>query len=234
MTKPVVGINCDMESGQAKGPRLFLYTSYFDAVIRAGGLPILLPPLEDHRDLHQALARCDAVLLTGGGDLDPSSYGASPHEATRIAEKRRLDFDLTLAKAVLERGMPVFGICMGAQLLNVAAGGTLIQHLDTSATHQQSKRAAEIVHKVAVSADSALTRIVGQGPLGVNSTHHQAVDKVAPGFAVVARAQDGVIEAIERPGAPLTFAVQWHPERLLAHQRHRNLFEALVASSRQV
>lgn len=234
MTKPVVGINCDMETGDPKGDRLFLYTDYFDAIVRAGGLPVLVPFLEDPADLEQALAGCDAVLLTGGGDLAPSSYGASPHEATRAAQKRRLDFDLALAKAVLDRDMPVFGICMGAQLLNVAAGGTLIQHLETSATHQQNARAAEIVHQVTVVPGSLLARILGEEPLGVNSTHHQAVNNVAPGFAVSAHAPDGTIEAIERPGTPLTFAVQWHPERLLEHQRHRKLFETLVASSRQL
>jgi len=227
-----VGINCDFRTGDSKGDRLFLYTYYFDAMIRAGGLPILLPFLEEARDLEQALSGCDAVLLTGGDDLDPASYGAVSRNETNIADKRRLQFDLALAKAALQRRMPVFGICMGAQLLNVAAGGTLIQHLETSDTHRQSKRASEIVHDVTVSAGSRLAGIVGEGTLGVNSSHHQAIDKVAPGFTVVARDQDDVIEAIERAGDPLTFAVQWHPERLLARPRHMRLFRALVEGTR--
>lgn len=233
MTKPVVGINCDMKRDDPKRDRLFLCTDYSDAVLQAGGLPILLPFLEEARDLEQALSSCDAVLLTGGDDLDPASYGAARRDETNIAAKRRLKFDLALARAALQRRMPVLGICMGAQLLNVAAGGTLIQHLETSDTHRQNTRAAELVHDVIVSSGSRLAGIVGEGTLGVNSTHHQAIDKVAPGFTAVARDRDGVIEAIEQLDQPLTFAVQWHPERLLAHERHRKLFEALVASSRQ-
>jgi len=229
MKKPTIGLNCDIEEVGGR-KRLFLQAAYFDAVARAGGVPLLIPFLEDPADIEQAIDHVDALLLTGGQDLDPSVYGAEAHPLTRPAR-----FDLASARAALARRIPVLGICMGTQLLNVAAGGTLLQDIESegrnSLQHRQSDNDRE-VHEVRISADSHLARIIGPEPLDVNSTHHQAIDAVAPGFEVCATAPDGVIEAIERSGASLVLGVQWHPERMLQHARHLELFRALVRQAR--
>ena len=146
------------------------------------------------------------------------------------------DFDRPPPRAALSRPMPLLGVCLGVQTLNVAAGGTLIQDLDSAGPgailHSQPDKADQLVHDVAVSDGSRLAGITGGPDLAVNSTHHQAIDAVAESFEVVARAADGVIEAIERPGTPMCLGVQWHPERLLQHARHLALFKALVEQAR--
>ena len=231
MAKPIIGINCDLKDPDKPKPYLQLYADYFNAIAITGGIPLLIPPLEDAADVEEALTTFDGLLLTGGEDLDPSLYGAPLHPATEEAPRRRQRFDIRLARAALGRRIPVLAICMGMQLVNVAAGGTLLQDIESESPgclkHRQLEKVGE-VHEVSISADSHLARIVGEEPLGVNSTHHQAIDAPAPGFRVCARAPDGVIEAIEQPAAPLVLGVQWHPERMLQHARHRSLFRALV------
>lgn len=236
MAKPVIGINCDLDISGAGRPRprgyLLLYTNYFDAVIQAGGLPLLIPFLEDEADINQALTKVDAVLLTGGDDINPSFYDAPSHPDTKMAPPRRQQFDLILVKAVLARQMPVMGICMGMQMLNVAGGGTLQQEIkgngSDSIEHRQVQNDDREVHEVNITPGSALAEIVQDNSLTVNSTHHHAVDAVAPGFKISGRASDGTIEAIEREGKVFVLGVQWHPERLIDNPRHLNLFKALI------
>jgi len=224
----------DMEGAGRPRPRpyVFVLADYFDAIIQAGGLPILLPPLDNDEDIRQVLAGLDGLLLTGGGDVDPSLYGRPLHPATKLASPRRLQFDLLLTKAALAFEKPILAICLGAQMLNVAAGGTLRQDLEDQTQgrleHRQVPNDDKEVHIVTISPGSSLAKIVGTSPLGVNSTHHHAVDTVAPGFKACSTASDGVIEAIERPTGPMTLGVQWHPERLRDSDRHRSLFKALV------
>lgn len=236
MAKPVIGMNCDLDiAGVGRAipkQNLFVYADYVDAVVQAGGIPLLLPFLEDEADIRQVLAGLDGLLLIGGGDVDPSLYGRPLHPATRMLPERRLRFDLSLAAAALTRKTPILGVCMGMQLLNVAAGGTLVQHLEDTAEdrikHQQMARSDQEVHEISISADSRLAKVMQAQPLAVNSTHHQAIDRLAPGFKVCARAADGVIEAIERTEGTMVLGVQWHPERLTQHARHLSLFEALM------
>jgi len=234
MAKAIIGISCDLQGEGTVRPQIVLDTDYFDAVRQAGGLPVLIPFLEGGTDVGDALAMLDGLLLSGGGDLDPSPFGQELHPSANLAPERRRRFDLSLARAGLERGMPVLGICMGMQLINLVSGGTLIQDLPTErpseVQHRELKRAGE-VHPVNVARDSHLAEIVGTEPLGVNSTHHQAVGDVAAGFRATAHAPDGVIEAIERVADPPVVAVQWHPERMLTTPRHPKLFEWLVAQA---
>lgn len=220
-----------MEAANGQEPRLFIKLTYIDAVIKAGGIPILLPHVEKLSLIDNMLDQVDSLLLTGGKDLDPLSYGAGKHPKTDPAHARRLRFDLALTRAALRRKMPILGICMGMQTLNVAAGGTLLQHIGTrrnSIRHQQFDKAYYPVHKVNIIRNTRLAQIIGDKPLGVNSTHHQAVERIAPGFKASATATDGTIEAIEKQGQPLILGVQWHPERLCNNRRHMKIFHALM------
>ena len=234
--KPVIGINCDLDTTggarKVRNPYLFVYTAYFDAVAQAGGLPLLIPFLSHQHDLEQTLNHVDGLLLTGGADLDPSCYGEAAHSETKAGPVRRMAFDLMLARTALAGELPILGVCLGMQLLNLAAGGSIRQHIETDVpgflAHQQMDRAGEAVHTVTIRSESRLARVVGPEDLEVNSTHHQALAEVAPGFEVCARAADGIVEAIEREAPGRVLGVQWHPERLLEHPRHRRLFEALV------
>lgn len=231
MPKPIIGINCDLKAEDPPEPRLTLKMGYVDAALQAGGLPILIPFLDDPADIGSALAMCDGLLLTGGRDLDPSSFGRKLSPQARLAPARRRRFDQLLAKAALQRDMPVLCICMGMQLINLAAGGALIQDIETeragSLQHRNPEETAE-AHAVNVTPGSHLARIVGTEPLGVNSTHHQAVGDVAPGFRASAHAEDGLVEAIESIAADRVVGVQWHPERMLHNPRHSALFQWLV------
>ncbi|HOX37325.1 MAG TPA: gamma-glutamyl-gamma-aminobutyrate hydrolase family protein [Candidatus Brocadiia bacterium] len=234
--KPIIGINCDLDLKGAKRPRLVLYINYFEAILNAGGLPLLIPFMSDEEDIRRALAGVDGLLLTGGGDIDPAMYGEPLHPETDIAPEMRLKLDLPLAREALLTETPVLGICMGNQVLNVAAGGTLIQDIKAASLgtipHRQMESDHRAVHDVIIESGSMLAGIVGPEPLGVNTTHHHAAGRMGKGFRIAARATDGTIEAIENAETRAALGVQWHPERLCAMERHRKLFEWLVATAR--
>jgi putative glutamine amidotransferase len=200
--------------------------TYLRAIEAAGGMPVVLPPLGDAEEL---LDRLDGVCLSGGPDLDPDAYGAVERHVELGPTEPSLDaFELALARAADARGIPVLGICRGAQALNVARGGTLHQHVPA---HRQTEPATATTHSVVVEAGSRLAQLLGTRPLRVNSFHHQAVDALGHGLRAVAHAADGTIEAIEAPGARFLLGVQWHAEGLVAAPRHRVLFEALVVAA---
>jgi putative glutamine amidotransferase len=197
---------------------------YVDAIRRAGALPFVLPTLEPE-DAKETLAALDGLVLTGGGDVAPWLYGAQPAPEVYDVDRARDSWELALIRAAGDR-LPVLGICRGAQLLNVAAGGTLFQHLPdvTDEPHRLRERDREPVHVVDIEPGSRLGEILGQGRVGVNSVHHQAVDRVGSGLRAVAWARDGIVEAVERSdGAPVV-AVQWHPESLIDLAPHGRLF----------
>jgi putative glutamine amidotransferase len=212
--------------GEPALPEMALGMTYLRAIDAAGGLPVVLPPLGDAVAF---LDRLDGVCLSGGPDLDPSAYGALDRHAELGPTEPGLDaFELALARAADARGMPILGVCRGAQALNVARGGTLHQHLPG---HRQAEAATASTHTVSIRAGSRLARVVGLEPLPVNSFHHQAVAMLGTGLRAVAHAPDGTVEAIEAPGARFVLAVQWHAEALAGEPRHGALFEALVAAS---
>lgn len=236
MTRPRIGVNCDVVNDGAPDEKLCLNWSYADAVLRAGGRPVLLAPVDDQGLVAEQLDGLDGLLLTGGRDYDPAFYGQEPHPKTRLLPPRRVAYDLALATAALGRGMPTLGVCGGAQLVNIALGGTLIQHIPSQvpgAVRHARAPGGRTLHTVNVEADSRLAGIVGPGELETNSSHHQAIDEAAAGLRIVARASDGVVEAAEGTGEPFLLAVQWHPERLLERPRHAALFRALVDAARQ-
>lgn len=192
--------------------------AYAHAIAAAKGLPVFIPPGLDAATLHALFLRLDGLLFTGGGDLHPSTYGLATAAPLMGVDPDRDRSELLLARWALEDGKPALGICRGLQVLNVAAGGTLIPDIPSlrpeALSHSDPERPPEaLLHSVTVEPDSYLTKVGTPPALEVTSAHHQAVDRVASGWHVSAVAPDGMIEAIEAPGHPFALAVQWHPER---------------------
>jgi len=188
--------------------------NYNEAVARLGGLPLMVSNLAP--ELAQAyLAEADGLLLTGGVDVDPSLFGAEPHPLLGLVDGPRDQFELALYHAARAKGVPVLGVCRGHQLINVAAGGTLHQHLPAlteTVQHEQLEIGGAPSHGVALEPDSALAQAFGAEHVRTNSYHHQAVDRPGQGLRVVGRSADGVVEALEGTEGPFVLGVQWHPE----------------------
>ena len=218
-------------------PRVRVNEAYTDALVTAGMTPFVLPPIDPHAAL-DALNDVDALLLTGGEDIDPKHFNQPPHERAGEPHAARDACELALARAARDRRTPTFAICRGAQLMNVALGGTLVQDIGSQRTtainHDQSVRRTERVHPVSVDEGSLLSRIVGSAEIRVNSSHHQSVDQLAPGLRVTATASDGIIEAVEATDpAWWMLAVQWHPEELVGTPEDwdRRLFDAFARAA---
>jgi putative glutamine amidotransferase len=211
--------------GEPPHPEMALGMTYLQAIDAAGGVPVVLPPvaLDAVPDL---IERLDGVCLSGGPDLDPNAYGAAIRHPELGPTEPGLDaFELAVAHAADAAGLPLLGICRGAQAINVARGGTLHQHVEG---HRQAALATARTHSVTVDDDSLLASLTGPGSLEVNSFHHQAVDIPGAGLRIVARAIDGTVEAIEDRTRPLLLGVQWHAETLADRPEHGALFSALV------
>jgi putative glutamine amidotransferase len=235
--RPVIGLTLDSEpaGGWSKLPWYAIRQNYFAAIASAGGLPVALPHLPELAEAY--LETLDGLVVTGGAfDVDPALFGATHRHATVSLKEARTAFELAILRAALARDLPALGICGGQQLLNVALGGTLIQHIPDSVPdalpHEQPNPRTEPGHMVAIEPGSRLAGIVGATEMQVNSAHHQAADAVGPGVYVSARAPDGVIEAIELPGRKFVIGVQWHPEYHV-DPADRRIFDALVAAARQ-
>lgn len=185
--------------------------------------------------LPKALEGCDGLLLTGGVDVNPRAYGEAPHPTVEL-DAARDDYELALAALAIERDLPLLAICRGVQVLNVAAGGTLIQDLPSqhpSATaHSIVEPRNAVAHDVAITPGTCLSALLGRPAIAVNSRHHQAVKDPAPDFVVSAVSPDGVIEAIERPASTFCVGVQWHPENFWATGQFMGLFQGLVRAAK--
>jgi putative glutamine amidotransferase len=207
---------------------------YVRALVRAGAIPVVLPPLPAEA-LPALIAPLAGVCLSGGPDLDPSAYGASPSPDLGPTEPGLDVFELEVARLADAAGLPIFGICRGCQALNVARGGTLHQHLpavtDGSVDHRQTAPGWEETHAVTVESGSRLAGILGGVELRANSFHHQAVERLGAGLRAVAWAPDGTVEGIESEEDRLVLGVQWHAETLDRGGPHHRLFEALVAAA---
>ncbi len=235
--RPVIGMITAPNPKLLHGRHL-INTSYVRAVIAAGGTPLLIPSDEDDGLAAEYLPLLHGLLVPGGEDVTPALYGEDPLRQVTFMNEEKDRMELALIRGAVERGMPVFGICRGIQLLNVCFGGTLYQDLPAQYPgvlgHAQDMAIrGQLTHRVTLEPDSLLEKLLGGEPLSVNSYHHQAVRTPAPGFTVTARAADGVIEGVEDPERNL-YAVQWHPEDLVeSHPRFRPLFRHLVERAEQ-
>ena len=204
--RPIIGITSSMSDSFIRMKR-----TYFDAIVDAGGIPMFMPHNGGAADAAKFAALCDGFLFAGGNDVDPKHYGEEVKFDNVETTPIRDDFELALVEIIKNDPRPILGICRGEQLLNVAFGGSLYQHIDG---HRQEEKGAQNLRITKVLEGSFLHSLVGESEIKVNSFHHQAVKSVAPGFIASARAEDGTVEAIEpeRKTDRFFLAVQWHPE----------------------
>ena len=207
--KPIIGITSSM----AENSFIRMRRNYFDAIVDAGGIPVFMPHNGGPEDAAKFLEFCDGVLFAGGDDVDPKHYGEEIAFDSVETTPLRDDFELALMELIKDDPRPILGICRGEQILNVAFGGSLYQHIDG---HRQDESGTQNLRATHVLEGSFLHSLIGETEIGVNSFHHQAIKQIAPGFIVSARADDGTVEAIEpenQINSPRFFlAVQWHPE----------------------
>ena len=237
--RPIIGVTTSSVEISIEGEPLqvrYAPTVYDDAVLSAGGLPVHLPVLPSGRN-NELLELVDGIILSGGGDLDPASYGVDAEPDLFEVESARDAAEQELLHGATDSRVPLLGVCRGLQIMNVAFGGTLVQDLGPDGSqhhHPQHVPDERPIHPVIIEPGSLLANAVGDTRIEVNSTHHQAVDSVAPELRVTARSLDGVVEALElrRPDVWVV-GVQWHPEAMQSSDPvQRRLFRALIEASR--
>jgi putative glutamine amidotransferase len=228
----MIGLNADYKSSKKDAPAFtYVAAGYYEAICRAGAIPVIVPPLHEFDDMCRVLDMLDGFVLVGGADLDPRRDGFMLHPSVRTLESRREDFDRMLICEISRRQMPVFGIGVGMQLINVSEGGNLFLHLPEdmpkALPHKDLIDPAHR-HGLQVETDSLMERVYGDGEVRVNSFHHMAIDEVAPGFRITARCPDGVVEAIESTTDWLAFGTQFHPEADSASALDQRIFEEFI------
>ncbi len=232
MTTPRIGLSTYRTPGQMTiydGELAVLPSQYIESVTRAGGLAIMIPPQPlTIKDATSILSGLDGLIITGGADINPSRYGQERGPHTAEPEDLRDSLEDSLLSAAREMGMPILGICRGAQMLNVHLGGTLHQHLPDVVGHDRYRVGDGVFHPepMTITAGSLLHTILGETEVAGHVYHHQAIDQVAPGLEVTARGFDGTIQAVEMVDYPFGLAVQWHPEENLDDVR---IFQGLIS-----
>ncbi len=241
MSLPVIGITGRTDRS-ARPPNLSLFSvtlTYVQAVELGGGAPVIIPPHLEEAKLRAIFEHLDGLILSGGGDILPALFSEEDSGLLWSVDERRDRAELALAQWALAEGLPLLAICRGAQVLNVTAGGTLIQDIPTQVPDAlphstvAGRPLSTVAHTVEVAAGSRLAALAGAGELGVNSAHHQAAKVVGAGLVVTARAPDGIIEGLEASDHPFCIGVQWHPETMVeSHPVMRRLFEGLAEAAR--
>jgi putative glutamine amidotransferase len=239
MAAPLVGITTSITVG-AVPERAFVNGAYIRAVQEAGGIPVLITPHFTPEVQAALWQRLDGLVLTGGGDIAPGRFGEARHPTVDEVSPARDELEIDLTRRAVADAVPLFAICRGIQVLNVALGGTLMQDLPSewpnALSHSQTAPRHQPTHAVKVMGEGThLGRLLGTLELDVNSMHHQAIKQLGEGLREVAWAPDGVVEGVEMPGDDrFVLGVQWHPEELVAHdQAARNLFTAIVDAARR-
>ncbi|BEO89236.1 gamma-glutamyl-gamma-aminobutyrate hydrolase family protein [Fusobacterium nucleatum] len=239
--RPIIGISSSVivdEAGSFAGyKRAYVNKDYVDAVVRAGGVPLIIPFSTDKEVIISQAQLIDGLILSGGHDINPYNYGQEPSQKIGEIFPERDTYEMILLEESKKRNIPILGICRGFQLINVAAGGTLYQDLSlipgNILKHNQVSNPTLKTHKVEIKENSFISSIFGKETM-VNSFHHQVIDKVANDFIVVAKASDGVVEAIEHKTYKFLVAVQWHPEMLAVNcEKARELFSKFVEEAKK-
>ena len=233
--KPVIGL-CTTVAPALAPNKLVINTSYVQALVDAGATPLLIPVTDDSSRAAEYIDLIDGLLIPGGQDVTPAMYGQDPLPQVSYVQEEQDLMEMELIRLAEKKGIPVFGICRGLQLMNVTFGGNLIQDIyaqkKAAIAHKQDMQIrSQATHTAKMLEGSLLEELLGKEPLSVNSFHHQALGEVAPGFTVSAVAADGIIEAMENPEKNL-YAVQWHPEEMyIRYPRFANLFRHLVETA---
>lgn len=246
--KPLIGITCNYETRDLVGMTShmgtpgqdwnFLAGDYVYAVEKAGGIPVILPRCESLEVLQELIGRLDGILISGGHDVDPASYGEAKRECCGYVVPERDAMELSAIRTAMDRNLPLLAICRGIQILNAALGGTVWQDVQKEGSYEchsfgSSVSREQAVHPVSLAEGSLLHRIYGKTTVMVNSFHHQAVRTPAQDAVVTAVSPDGVTEAMELPGAAFAVAVQWHPEMMFDSAEQKKLFSAFVEACKK-
>ena len=236
--KPLIGLNADYRAAGNDSPAYaYLASGYYDCITRAGGIPVIIPPMDSEDDLNSILDTLQGFVLVGGQDLDPRRDGFMLHPTVRPLDARREKSDRMIMRLIAERRMPVFGIGVGMQLMNVQQGGNLFLHIPEdlpNALPHKDPHDPGHRHGLEVLPGSLMERVYGDGEIRVNSMHHMAIDDVAIGFAVTARCPDGVVESIESQIDDwFAFGTQFHPEANSASALDQRIFEEFIDGARR-
>ncbi len=240
MSQPIIGVTPSAGLNELGVRTYSIAADYTQAIQRAGGLPVVLPL--HITDIDAVLNLVDGLVFSGGGDIEPGLFNQEKHETTTYIDEERDAFELALMQAAFERDVPILAICRGIQVMNVGLGGDLIQdiHSQTDSEKEHAQRAVGVgEHDLFQTAtvddgDNPVTQALGTGSIDINSFHHQALGTVPDVLEVVAKGDDGIIEAVYAPGKSYAIGTQWHPERLAAqHEEHQRLFDGLVEAARK-
>lgn len=236
-TKPMIGLTSSYEKND-KSNFVFTNHSYLDAIRRFGGIPLIIPSEGIDEELERLVDLCDGILLTGGDDIDPALYGEELLNDTVQLSPDRDRAEKKVCDLAVEKKLPLFGICRGMQFLNVYFGGTLYQdipsQIETAINHRMEPPEHRTCHQCVIDPVSPLYALIGEEVIGVNSHHHQALKDIAPGFEVMGRCQDGIVEAICDPRESFVWGVQWHPEKIWdIETSSAKLFEAFISACKK-
>jgi putative glutamine amidotransferase len=223
---PLIGITSVYEPAKDKEPaETTVPFAYVQAVTDNGGVPVVLPTIDNEKALAWYLENLDGLVLIGGDDIPPQAYGEQPHETVKPLTPERYEFERKLIARWLTGGKPVLGVCLGMQFTNVVAGGTMVQDIPSEIGEAVDHRK---YHRVRIEPGSVLAKVLGGTEASVLSNHHQAVDGLGKNLRVIARSDDGVAEAMERVDGPFGLFVQWHPEAMTDHVHRDAIYGALI------
>ncbi len=231
--KSLIGLSSDWIENRYDAPAMSIPSVFLNGVLKAGGFPVVLSPIMKSQGIDHIFESLSGLIIIGGPDLNSSLWNQHPHPMVGAMKTERQEFDLYLTKTALDNNIPILGICLGIQVINIALGGTLHQDIptifkDSKVRHRKKTGSPLVSHTAHIDRDSLLYTIMGKEEVEINSSHHQSVADPAPGLRASARAPDGVIEAVESTNEKHIVGVQWHPEYLTDREEHLNLFRWVV------
>jgi putative glutamine amidotransferase len=234
--KPLIGITTNQSTNMYNQPTIMLMQSYVNAVMQAGGVPVLIPSLIAEDGWEAAYSHLDGILLSGGGDISLDYFRGDPHPRIDDVDAKRDAIELKFIQSAASDGKPFLGICRGCQMVNVALGGTLFTHIPDQIPNAldhdyPGNKRRVLVHEVKIEEGTRIAEIYGEPIIQVNSLHHQGLKDIAPVLRAAGRSPDGLVEAVEIPDHPFGLAVQWHPEWLTDQETTRNLFRTFVIAA---